>query len=112
MLGKVIQIDNATLNKDRMSFARVLVEIDVKCGLHKSIAFTDEDNELVCVQVTYDWHPVLCAKCKQMGHMEDSSRARVTKRWVAKPTTQAPSVDIEGFQMVRGRDKGSPQIRK
>lgn len=29
MLGRVIQIDNATKNKNRMQFARVLVELDV-----------------------------------------------------------------------------------
>lgn len=30
MLGKVIRVDNATLNKDRMQYARVLVEMNMK----------------------------------------------------------------------------------
>ena len=41
MLGRVIRIDNATLNMDRMAFARVLVDINIKNGFHDSIALTN-----------------------------------------------------------------------
>ena len=57
MLGKVIRVDNATLNKERMMFARVLVEINVTTGFHETIAFTSEDDELISVRVAYDWKP-------------------------------------------------------
>ena len=30
MLGKVIRVNNATLNKDRMQYARILVEMNMK----------------------------------------------------------------------------------
>lgn len=106
IMGKVIRIDNATLNKYQMSFSRVLVEMDFKNGFHESSVLTNEHNELVLPQFMYDLHPVMCAKYKQMGHSADSCRTGITRRWVAKSTVQAPSVDAEGFQLVHGRHKG------
>lgn len=43
MLGNVVRVDNATMKKDRMMFARVLVELDI-----------NEDDELVVVTVEYE----------------------------------------------------------
>ena len=45
-----------------MMFARVLVEVNIRNGLHDAIAFTNKDDELVNVKVTYDWKPTLCGK--------------------------------------------------
>ena len=70
MLGKVIRIDNATHNKDRMQFARVLVELNVQGGFHDMLSFTNEDDELVTVSIQYNWNPQLCCKCNQLGHRE------------------------------------------
>lgn len=52
MLGTVVKIDNATLNKDRLLFSRVLIEMKVDGGYLETLAFTNEDNELVRFQVT------------------------------------------------------------
>lgn len=88
LLGKVIRLDNEKFNKDRMMFARVLAEMNTKQGLHDTIAFTNEDDELVSVQVAYDWKPNLC-------------------------TTLDDKVDEEGFQVVRTRNKGkSPMVEE
>ena len=67
MLGKVIRIHNVTHNKDRMQFARVLVELNIKEGFHDMLSFTNEDDELMTVSVQYDWKPQLCCKCIQLG---------------------------------------------
>ena len=80
ILGRVIRIDNATLNKDRMAFARVLMNINIKNGFHDSIAFTNEDDELISTKVVYDWKPLICSKCKQLGHAEDVCRVGVVRR--------------------------------
>ena len=51
MLVKVIRVDNATLNKDRMMFARLLMDMNIKNGFHDHVAFTNEDDELINVKV-------------------------------------------------------------
>lgn len=54
MLGKVIRIDNATLNEDRMQYARVLVEMNMTGTFYDTLAFTNEHDELVRVKVDHD----------------------------------------------------------
>ena len=41
----------------------------------------------------YDWKPILCAKCKQLGHMEDMCKVGIVCRWIAKPTPSVPTTD-------------------
>lgn len=101
MLGKVIRVDNATLKKDRMHFARVLVELDINGDFHDSISFTNEDDELLSIKVLYDWKPQFCSKCQQLVHFEDSCRTRVTTKWVPKTVTTI-EIDKE-FQPVPTR---------
>lgn len=100
ILGNVIRVDNATLNKDKMQYACVLVEMNMKGDFNDTLAFTNEDDELVRVKVDYDWRPTICGICKQLGHTESSSRKEVTRQWVPKPKL-TPQVDEEGFQMVQ-----------
>lgn len=51
MLGLVIRLDKATLNKDRMQYARVLVESNTIGPFFETTAFTNEDEELVRVNL-------------------------------------------------------------
>ena len=57
MLGKVIRVDNATLKKDHMHFARVLVELNINGDFHDFISFINDDDELLSIKVLYDWKP-------------------------------------------------------
>ena len=68
MLGKVIRNDNATLNKDRVQLARILVEINMKGEFYDTLTFTNEDEDLIRVIVEYDSKSTVCVKCKQYGH--------------------------------------------
>ena len=87
MLGKVIRVDNATLKKDRMRFARVLVELDINGDFHDLISFPNEDDDLLSIKVLYDWKPQFCSKCQQLGHFEDTCRTGITTKWVPKTVT-------------------------
>ncbi|XP_057530832.1 uncharacterized protein LOC130809184 [Amaranthus tricolor] len=46
LLGNVLKIDNATKNKDRLMYARTLVETDIRKGLPDEVFFTNEYDEL------------------------------------------------------------------
>lgn len=57
LLGNVIKVNNATKNKDRLVYARTLVEMDISKGLPEEVFFTNEYDELVKQAVQYDWKP-------------------------------------------------------
>lgn len=50
----LIYANECTTNIDRISYARIRVEMDVTCELP--------------ITVKYDWKPVYCAKCLQIGY--------------------------------------------
>ena len=72
MLGRVIRVDNATKNKDKMLFARVLVELSIDGKFYDTVSCTNEDDELMTVMVEYVRKPSNCSNCKQIGHVEDA----------------------------------------
>ena len=54
LLGNVLKLDNATKNKDRLMYARALVEMDISNGLSDEAFFTNEYDELVKQTIQYD----------------------------------------------------------
>ncbi|GJX65470.1 RNA-directed DNA polymerase, eukaryota, reverse transcriptase zinc-binding domain protein [Tanacetum coccineum] len=77
-LGKPVMMDNVTsmmYNQGRLGYTRVLIEVDVKKGLPKSIdiQYFDKDYKMIIsktVKVLYDWKPPLCTKCSVFGHRD------------------------------------------
>ena len=96
-LGIVIKIDTATLNIDRMWYARVLVEIDINKGFPEELFYTNEYEELVAQQVEYEWIPLWCAECRtrllktthqKNLNVDEHGFTPVKKKWVKKNRSQ------------------------
>ncbi|XP_021762503.1 uncharacterized protein LOC110727244 [Chenopodium quinoa] len=68
LLGVPICADECTTRKLRVSFARLLMEIDVTKSLPKSVWVESLGGELVELTVEYNWIPPFCEKCKKVGH--------------------------------------------
>ena len=77
-LGNVLKIDNATMNKDRLMYARALVELDIRKGLPDEVLFTNEYDEQVKQVVQYDWKPLWCHQCQQQGHQSGACKPKKT----------------------------------
>lgn len=60
-IGTPIKRDQATANRDKIQFARVLVEVPMD-------TFLDEHGDLVKVSVHYEWRPTICTSCQMVGH--------------------------------------------
>ncbi|XP_056697530.1 uncharacterized protein [Spinacia oleracea] len=108
-IGKPIKRDQATINRDKLQFARVMVDVPLSKELPDCISFRDENGLMVKVGLYYEWRPTLCSKCKMIGHLQEECRQGKTKRvWVQKAkqvqpdaalhTATSPVVDPDGFQ--------------
>ncbi|KNA06661.1 hypothetical protein SOVF_178970, partial [Spinacia oleracea] len=106
---KPIKRDTATVSRDKLQFARVLVDMPITQKLPDQVAFVNENSEMVQVPISYEWRPNICEKCKMVGHLTADCKYGKTKRvWVQKtqPVKQqsvpieksTQEVDQEGFQ--------------
>ena len=60
-LRKPVKVDLATKNRDRLSFARILIEMSIDHEFPDQLVFINENGIEVCVEVEYEWKPIQCA---------------------------------------------------
>ncbi|KAL9347261.1 hypothetical protein Peur_058627 [Populus x canadensis] len=112
VLGKPIQSDHMTFTLSRMSYARVLVEIDLREDLQHSVA-----------KAVYEALPKFCNYCNVLGH----TRLLWPKEKTRPPLALGPSADptktvimdnklalcvaFEGWITMEPRQKSSKHIR-
>ncbi|KAG5228958.1 DUF4283 domain-containing protein [Salix suchowensis] len=102
ILGKPIQCDKLTATKERASYARVLVEVDLLSELRSSINVTLPNGNPHIQRVIYETLPKYCKLCKVLGHSTGAcAKGKAEVRSVKK--VDAASVTSEG----NVNDKGS-----
>ncbi|XP_074288851.1 uncharacterized protein LOC141613999 [Silene latifolia] len=74
LIGKYIQNDVAIDFKTRLGYARVRVELQVDQKFHNVLKFLDEKQQLVEIEIEYEWKPALCKGCKKLGHEQVNYR--------------------------------------
>ncbi|KAF3670715.1 hypothetical protein FXO37_08401 [Capsicum annuum] len=67
-LGKPVYADNCTTNVDCISYARILVIMDITKPLPQSIKVFDHNGGVVEHDIVYEWKPTYCDKYLQVGH--------------------------------------------
>jgi hypothetical protein len=86
-LGTPLMTDECTANKFRVSYARILVEVDITQRLVDEIPIKFKGGTLKQL-VEYEWKPVFCEKCQKFGH---NCAVKVHKKvWQPKPVPVAP----------------------
>ncbi|XP_074315726.1 uncharacterized protein LOC141651935 [Silene latifolia] len=93
--GTFMRADGATIDKTRLGYARLMVEVQVGQALHDKLFFKDEKGMDVCVLVEYEWRPDVCSDCKGIGHTTEQCR----KKAAAPPA--APAVKPKQVQVWR-----------
>ncbi|XP_070004295.1 uncharacterized protein LOC142163443 [Nicotiana tabacum] len=68
LIGQPLKAGSATTQRERLTYARVLVEIELNQTYPTTIMFENEYEKIVEQNVVYDWEPVLCGKCGNYGH--------------------------------------------
>ena len=77
-VGKAIRVDQATKNRDKLMFAKVLVEANIGQLCPKQIQFVNEKGHIVDQLLEYDWLPILCSHCRGFGH-ESAHCSKIVK---------------------------------
>lgn len=60
--------DECTTKKLRMSYARVLIEVDITQSRRDSVYIKDAEGRRMLQDIVYEWRPVFCFKCQAIGH--------------------------------------------
>ena len=93
-VGKFLKVDNATLKREKLQYARVLLEVDISQSFPDEIIFENEKREGTCVQVIYDWKPSFCKTCLTFGHDEQQCRKNRQKIWVPRAKQNAALIVV------------------
>ncbi|PHU22829.1 hypothetical protein BC332_07936 [Capsicum chinense] len=69
-IGKPICADRLKANIEHISYARLLIEVDITQELSIEI-YLEEEGYVVTQIVEYEWRPVVCPDCKKIDHVPD-----------------------------------------
>ncbi|XP_056689969.1 uncharacterized protein [Spinacia oleracea] len=91
-IGTMIKVDQATHNRDKLMFAKVLVEVNIDQQFPEVIRFRSEIGRMIEQRVIYDWLPISCSICKGMGHTSNACtrRAALATQRVWRPKAIQP----------------------
>jgi hypothetical protein len=105
-LGNPLVTDEWSAHKLRVSYARMLIEMDVTQELPQNITIRDNEGNKLTQLVEYEWKPLSCDKCQKIGHKcEQIPPKQANKLWKPKPpstqvkTVSTPSIPATGEAM-------------
>ena len=76
-----VKVDQATKSRDKLGFARVLLEMKIDGCFPDTIVFLNEHGHEHVQAVHFEWKPIKCGKCGLLGHNEgDCRKAEGQKR--------------------------------
>ncbi|KAL2901751.1 hypothetical protein RDABS01_026833 [Bienertia sinuspersici] len=67
-IGKFVKVEHTTVNRDRLAYARFMVEVKMDQHFPHQVCFLDEHNQKQSIPITYEWRPVKCNVCHLIGH--------------------------------------------
>ncbi|KAL9236203.1 hypothetical protein vseg_010904 [Gypsophila vaccaria] len=85
LLGKYIKTINATEQRTKLGYARVMVEMTVEHKCPEMIKFKDEVGEVQQIGVIYEWKRISCTECSAMGHHQNECRKGAPLKAKVKP---------------------------
>lgn len=89
LLGTPLCADECTSNQLRVSFARLMVEVDVTKPLPKVVHISAK-GQVYEQRVLYEWAPAFCVRCNKVGHNCDKPKQTGPVRRVWRPKASQP----------------------
>ncbi|XP_062085224.1 uncharacterized protein LOC133791315 [Humulus lupulus] len=113
-IGKYVKQDRATLAREKLQYARVLIEVSFTKELPNQIKFEDENGEYVYVEVHYEWKPDVCMHCRGIGHRQELCKKKGPQGASSKIWQEKKKEDLNSDLRQSGKlvipDKGDPVI--
>ena len=113
-VGKPITTDKMTRTKERISFARVLVEVDASKELVKVVEVMLPTGVVYDQLVVFEFTPKYCKKCKTFSHSDDGcnkvSEGGTHPIYVPKRKFQPGGVDKSYVDVVGCQGGGRPSV--
>ncbi|XP_015072458.1 uncharacterized protein LOC107016532 [Solanum pennellii] len=105
-IGVPLFADECTTKQTRISYARMLIEVNVTKPVPEKIVVKDPNGRTFMQDVVMEWKPVYCEKCQRIGHqcqdttLEDQPKKRrpwkkVTQAWQYKGPIQQQGKVVE-----------------
>jgi len=79
-LGIPIKTDKYTMDKTRLNYARLLIDIAIKGDFPGFIDFINDQDVVMRVQLEYEWKPIKCQHCRMYGHNEEDCIKKTSTR--------------------------------
>ena len=76
LIGPVVRVDQATSNRDKLGYARVLVEMKIESDFPETIVFLNEHGVRYKQEIQFEWKPTKCSGCGMLGHEEVNCRKK------------------------------------
>ncbi|XP_058763744.1 uncharacterized protein LOC131637172 [Vicia villosa] len=83
-VGNPLFINECTVGKLRVSYARLLVEVDVTQKLCEEVTIKDHEGKIRQQKVEYEWRPKFCERCQRVGHVCSTERKLAVRTWQLK----------------------------
>ncbi|XP_019256828.1 PREDICTED: uncharacterized protein LOC109235244 [Nicotiana attenuata] len=104
-LGNPIYVDECTTDAVRVSYARLLVEMDITKPLPRQIKLQDPKGREMMQMVEYDWEPKYCNKCLKIGHECTENRKPIQQKKKNKGRMAWVRVDKEEYNETKENDQ-------
>ncbi|XP_019264641.1 PREDICTED: uncharacterized protein LOC109242243 [Nicotiana attenuata] len=101
--------DQCTTKQTRVSYARILIEVNVTKKLPTEITVKDPSGRHFQQPIEFEWKPEFCAECLKIGHdcvkekqlgnqvqYQKNKRPRVVQKWIPKQQQKDPAVKARG----------------
>ena len=117
-IGVPLFADECTTKQTRISYARMLIEVDVTKAIPQQITVADPSGRTFVQEVVMEWKPQYCDKCQKIGHQcksvtqEEIPRKKkpwkkVTQTWQYKgPIQQQEKIEECGEVMKKPGEDG------
>ena len=84
-LGKFVKVDAATTMREKLQYARVMIEVKINQEFPDQLSFINENGIEVVIEVSYEWKQKKCLMCNKMGHKTEMCHRGVQKQvWKEK----------------------------
>ncbi|XP_058784375.1 uncharacterized protein LOC131659164 [Vicia villosa] len=105
VIGVPLVTDECTTSKLRVSYAQILVEVDITKALTHEISIKDCEGRKLAQKVEYEWRPLYCDQCQKIGHNCKTKRKEKEKQWIPKPKPLENQLEKES-------KVGVPEVQK